>query len=85
MHLCETELPTMIIRLMEYMLRNEFVDVSFNGCKGSDWLIGNGAHQGGILSPLLFNFYINEIFESVFQKSVECRLCGMSYNMICNA
>ena len=69
MKLRESELPIMIIRLLEYTLRNAFVNVSFNGCKGSVWLIGNGARQGGILSPLLFNFYINYIIESVLQKS----------------
>ena len=61
MMLHETELPNMIIRSLEYMLRNAFVNVSFKGCKGNDWLIGNGACQGGSLSPLLFIFYENDI------------------------
>ena len=42
MKLREAELPTMIICLLEYMLKNAFVNVSFDGCKGSDRLIVNG-------------------------------------------
>ena len=61
MNLRKTELPTSIIRLFEYMLRNAFVSISFNGYKGSDLLVGNGAGHGAILSPLLFSFYTNEI------------------------
>ena len=68
MKLRETELPTMIIRLLEYMLRNDFVNVSFNGCKVSDWLIDNGARQGRNFSPLMFNFYIYYLIETVLQK-----------------
>ena len=72
MKLRETELPTMNIRLLEYMIVNAFVNISFIGCKESDWLICNSARQVGILSPLSFNFHINGINESILQKSVGC-------------
>ena len=81
----KTDLPSMIVGLLEYMLRNTFVNVSFNGCGGNDWQVGNGARQGGILSPMLFNFYINEVIEMVLLKPVGCRLSGMSFNIICYA
>ena len=70
----ETEIPNLIISLLEYLIRNAFVIFSFNGCKGSNWLTGNGARQGGNLSPSLFKLYINEINENILQKSVGCRL-----------
>ena len=57
MKLCKNELPTWNILLCEYMLRNGFIHVSFNGCKKSDWLIDNGTCQGGINSPLLFGHF----------------------------
>lgn len=45
------ELPTLVICLLEFVLRNTFVNVSFENYKGSNWLIGNGDRQGRIISP----------------------------------
>ena len=83
MKLRRTELPFLIIRLLQYMLRNVFANVSFNVYKVSNWLISYGARQGRILSPLLFNAYVSEIIEYALLKCVRCRLRGVSYDMIC--
>ena len=40
------------------MLKNTFSDLRFNDGKGEKWKINIGPRQGGILSLLLFNFYI---------------------------
>ena len=55
----KTLLPMQLVNLLDFMLRNSFASLNYNGFKGGDWLIGNGARQGGILSPLLFSFYLN--------------------------
>ena len=39
------------------------------------FLVNNGVRQGGILSPLLFNVYINELSESLSKLPVGC-FCG---------
>ena len=39
------------------------------------FLVNNGVRQGGILSPLLFNVYINELSESLSKLPVGC-CCG---------
>ena len=47
----------MIVRTIGYMLKNTFTDVHFNNGKGEKWKINKRSRQGGILTPLLFNFY----------------------------
>ena len=74
-----------VVNLVEFMLRNSLASINYNGFKGRDWLIGNGARQGGILSPILFSFYINQAVETILGQTVGCRLGGMSYNIICYA
>ena len=58
-----TQVSYSITELVSLMLRNSFANVLFNGVNGSQWLIGNGARQGEIFPPLLFNFYIIDVIE----------------------
>ena len=55
--LFKTSLPKITVRTIGYMLKNTFTDVHFNNGKGEKWKINKRSRQGGILTPLLFNFY----------------------------
>ena len=57
--LLKTNLPKSIIKIIGYMYLNSNVRLKFNGKTGGEWRVGNGVRQGGIMSPHLFNFYIN--------------------------
>ena len=52
----KAQVPLLIIKLLSFMFNNCFLNVYFNGAIGDEWKIGNGARQGDILSPILFNF-----------------------------
>jgi len=83
--LCKTGLPCSIVRIIDYMLRNTYVNVCYGDAIGEEWKVRSGVRQGGILSPLLFNFYINECIAEVSLQKVGCRLCFQPANIICYA
>ena len=67
------------------MYDNANVHTKFNGVRSDSWGVGNGVRQGGILSSLLFSFYINDILEMVTKMPVGCSLMGYKTNIICYA
>ena len=74
--LLDNGLPPIICRLILSMYRNQEVYVSWNGNKSNRFKTYNGVKQGAILSPLLFNLYIDNIFSTLRRKKVGCWLGG---------
>ena len=67
------------------MSSSGYVHVKYNEHKGQDFKVGNGARQGGILSPLIFNFYVTDMINEILKMSVGCRLGGEATNILCYA
>ena len=80
-----TTLPKPIIDIIDIMLKNTYVSTCVNGWKTDSWKIDNGTRQGGIISPLLFSFYINEILDKISAMPVGCMLGGIRTNILCYA
>lgn len=74
-------IPSYMIAILFNMYRNQNVYVTFNNCISNVWKLGNGVRQGGIISPLLFNFYIDEVLNCVTTMNVGCKL-GLKMNNI---
>ena len=85
MKMMEAGMPPLLVRIFKYMMENVYVNVSVGGHKGDDWLIKNGTRQGGILSPHIFNFYINNMIGRVSSCDVGCRIGIYRTNIICYA
>ena len=83
--LLKTNLPKSIIKIIGYMYLNSNVRLKFNGKTGGEWRVGNGVRQGGIMSPHLFNFYINETIEDLLHLDVGCSLGYEKMNILCYA
>jgi len=80
--LCNTGLPSSVVKIIQYMLKNSFVNVCFVDQIGEEWNVRRGVRQGGILSPILFNFYINECLVRVSEMSEGCKLCFQPANIV---
>jgi len=83
--LLETGIPFPVVQIIHFMCDSTYVRVVFNDIKGLEWKIGNGVRQGGILSPLLFNLYINDLLNDITKLNVGCKLIHMSCNIFCYA
>ena len=72
----KSSLPKIIImvRTIVYKLKITFADVWFNNEKGKKWKINKGSRQGGILSPLLFIFYMKGCIEDIVTNDVGCKI-----------
>ena len=53
--------PLFIIRLLTYWFSTQRVKIRWDNCISDYIHVYNGVRQGGILSPMLFNVYMNDI------------------------
>ena len=77
--------PNVFIKLLYHWYRNQSVNISFNSCQSTSWDVNNGVRQGGILSPYLFNFYINNLMNNISSMNVGCNLGILKSNIIAYA
>ena len=56
------------------MYSNQIIKVDFNGAFSSTFKLKNGVCQGGILSPLLFNIYINSLIDRICKSNTGCKI-----------
>ena len=64
------------------MLKNTFVEFSFNNGKGEKSKITKVSSQEGILSSLLFNFYIKGCIEDKANHAIECKIGLIKWNVL---
>ena len=48
----------------------------WNGLTSDTFTTSNGVKQGGVLSPILFNVYLNELIEFLSEQRLGCHLHG---------
>ena len=54
-------IPEYFIRWIKSFLSNRFFLVNINGSESKKFSINAGVPQGSVISPLLFNIYINDL------------------------
>ena len=62
------------VRLLLNMYTKQKLQVKWNNCMSSKFDVTNGVRQGGILSPLLFTVYIDELLEKLKRNGIGCYL-----------
>jgi len=67
-------LPVYIVRLLINMYITQVARVSWAGILSNEFPILNGVRQGGVLSPLLFCVYIDDLLLRLSKSGVGCYL-----------
>ena len=78
----ESSLPKYLYNILFSMYNNQYVCVKYGTEFSSSFKLKNGTRQGGILSPLIFNYYIKEIISTVLDSNIGCRLGVHKMNII---
>merc|ERR1711984_16799 len=80
-----TSLPGSIVNIIQLMLRNSSASVFIDNINTKSWNIENGTRKGGLNSPNLFSWYLNQTVEEISTMSSGCSLGGIKTNILCYA
>ena len=74
--LLDANVPTIIVRLLYVWYTTQTFYVKWGNIISKSFNVSNGVRQGGILSPYLFNFYLEELSNKLSGLNVGCELPG---------
>ena len=77
--------PTCLVNIVEYWYANQYASVTFKNSYSEEWKISNGVRQGGVLSGLLFNIYIDSLLNKISNVNIGCKLGIINANIIAYA
>ena len=72
--------PTYILRLLSNELIGQYICVRWGSTHSEFFPIGNRVKQGGILSPLLFNVYMDDLSLQLHRQPIGCSVGGTVVN-----
>ena len=78
--LTERNIPLFVIRILMYWFNEQSFCVKWGNKASCFFKVSNGLRQGGILSPLFFNVYLDKLSISLSSSSVGCKLVDKSFN-----
>ena len=71
-------IPIYLVKLLCYWYQHQSMYVRWGSTMSSKFQVTNGVRQGGVLSPLLFDVYVNELSELLNKSGIGGNL-GMIY------
>jgi hypothetical protein len=80
--LLERKLPMIIVRILYVWYSTQNLYVRWGNTLSTPFYVSNGVRQGGILSPYLFNVYIDDLSKRLLQCKVGCNINGSWVNHI---
>ena len=75
----KNKVPPILIRILIHSYINQECFISWNGVKSSVFGINNGVRQGAVLSPTLFNIYIDDIQQKLRNSGFGCRIDSLYF------
>jgi len=74
--LIRRDLPACIIRVLINMYTGHLIRISWAGVMSHYFNALNGVKQGGVISPILFCIYIDDLLVSLSQIGDGCYIAG---------
>ena len=78
--LSKRKIPVQIRRRLLDMYTRQKMQTVWNGSKSDVFTVKNGVKQGGILSPILFCLYIDELLNRIKDSGLGCHIGHLSYS-----
>ena len=74
--LLQRDMCPLFLRFLMSTYCNQQMRVRWNGTTSNTFSTSNGVKQGGVLSPIMFNVYINELILLFSEQGIGCHLHG---------
>ena len=74
--------PIFVVKLIMYLNSQQTFQVKWDYVLSASFHVSNGVRQAGILSPHLFNLYINELCYKLSSFNADCNFNGKMINNI---
>ena len=78
-------MPKIVVRLLKAWYSAQLLYVKWDGVLSQPFHVTNGVRQGGVLSPKLFNIFLEELSVRLVKKGVGCFINDYCFNHICYA
>lgn len=70
--LIKRNLPPVVVRALLSWYNNQHVSVRWKSCYSDSFSVANGVRQGGVLSPILFTVYIDDLLLQLEKAGIGC-------------
>ena len=81
--LIDRNIPGVFLRIIMDLYTRQNLRASWNGVISTNFVVSNGARQGGVLSPILFNVYIDELLLRLKQHDFGCHIGNRFVGGLC--
>lgn len=70
--LLSRKMPAIVVRFLINCYTRQSMAVLWNGYRSMQFNVNNGVKQGGVMSPMLFSIYIDELFVKLEKSGLGC-------------
>ena len=77
--------PHLLLRFLWSWYKSQSCAVKWNACVSESFEVANGVRQGGVLSPILFTVYLDELLQRLTSLDIGCHVGHHYVGSLCYA